>query len=91
MGLFGQIRRTRTRHLWVYALALQLHFRFDMSASSGGLMRSSPARPSDDVGGLDTTLGKLVGDPPDFLDRPADQVLMVGILGLFGGVVSLAR
>jgi len=54
-------------------------------------MRSSPARPSDDVGGLDTTLGKLVGDPPDFLDRPADQVLMVGILGLFGGVVSLAR
>jgi hypothetical protein len=62
-----------------------------MSASSGGLMRSSPARPSDDVGGLDTTLGKLVGDPPDFLDRPADQVLMVGILGLFGGVVSLAR
>jgi hypothetical protein len=40
---------------------------------------------------LDTTLGKFVGDPPDFLDRPADQIRMVGILSLFGGVTLLAR
>lgn len=54
-------------------------------------MRASPTRSCDDVGGLDTTLGKLVGDTSDFLDGPADQILMVRILGLFGGVMSLAR
>jgi hypothetical protein len=36
-------------------------------------------------------LAKLVGDPANFLDRPADQILMVRILGLFGGVTVLAR
>lgn len=36
-------------------------------------------------------LGKFVGDPADLLNRPADQILMVRILDLFGGVTSLAR
>ena len=35
--------------------------------------------------------GKFVGDAPDFLHGPADQFLMIVILGLFGVVTSLAR
>jgi len=41
------------------------------------------------MGGFDATLGKFVGDAADFLDGPADQLLMARILGLFwGGLVS---
>ena len=36
-------------------------------------------------------LGKPDGDPPYFLDRPADQNRMVLVLSLFGGVRMLAR
>ena len=72
-------------------LALQLQFSFEVSASCCGLMSSPPARPGDDVGRLDPVLSELVGDASDLLDGPVDQLLMVGILGLFGGVVLLAR
>ena len=54
-------------------------------------MGVSPAGPWDDVSGVYATLGKPGGDAPDFLDRPADQILMVGTRGLPCGVASLAR
>ena len=82
------VTRSPSRRAW---LALQLHSRFEVSAPRGGLMGASPARPCDDVSGSYTALSKLVGDPPNLLDRPADQILMVRILDLFGGVTLLAR
>jgi len=72
-------------------LALQLHFCLEMSASGCGLVSSPPARPRDNICGLDLAHGKFVGDAPDFLHGPADQILMFGTFGLFGGVTSLAR
>ncbi len=36
-------------------------------------MSPSPERPSDDVSGLDASLGEADGDASDLLDRPADQ------------------
>ena len=53
-------------------LALKLHFYLEVSALGCCLMRSSPERPGDDVGGLDASLGQFCGDAADFLDRPAD-------------------
>ena len=44
-----------------------------MAALCDGLMRASPKRPCDDVGGLDATLGQAGGDAAEFLDRPADE------------------
>ena len=72
-------------------LALQLHFFLEMSPSGGGLVNSPPARPCDDVCGLDLAHGKFVGDAADFLHGPADQILAFVTLGLFGGVTLLAR
>jgi len=43
------------------------------------------------VSGVYATLGESDGYAPDFLTGPADQILMVGIRGLFLGVASLAR
>jgi hypothetical protein len=63
-------------HLDHAALALQLQWqaRLYVSSSSFGLMGSSPQRPGDDVGGFDLLLSQPIGDAPDFLDRPADQL-----------------
>ena len=36
-------QRVSSSCLWVPALALQLHSRFDMSFACGGLVRTSPA------------------------------------------------
>jgi len=72
-------------------LALQLHFCLEMRAPRGGLVSAPPARPRDDVCGLDLAHGKFVGDAPDFLHGPSDQILMFGTLGLFGGDTSFAR
>jgi len=57
-----------------------------MRSAGGRLMRPSPERPCDDVGGLDAPLRQPHGDAADLLDRPTDQC--VGGLGrarLFGG------
>jgi hypothetical protein len=43
------------------------------------------------MGGSYTALSKRAGDPPNLLDRPADQILMVRALTLFGGATVLAR
>ena len=56
----------------IRVLALQLRFRFDVSAPCHGLVSASPKRPRDDVRRLDTPLCELDGDAADFLDRPAD-------------------
>jgi hypothetical protein len=74
-----------------HRLALQLHFYLEMRASGGGLVSAPPARPRDNICGLDLAHGKFVGDAPDFLHGPSDQILVFGTLGLFGGVTSLAR
>jgi hypothetical protein len=37
-------------------------------------MGASPDGPSDDVGGLDASLGDADGDAAEFLDPPADEV-----------------
>ena len=68
-----------------------LHFCLEMSASSCGLVSAPPARPRDDVYRFDLAQGKFVGDAPDFLHGPSDQILMFGTLGLFGGDTSFAR
>ena len=73
------------------ALALQLHFCLEMRASGSGLVGAPPGRPRDNICGLDLTHGKFVGDAPDFLHGPSDQILMFGVLGLFWGVTSFAR
>jgi hypothetical protein len=44
-----------------------------MSVSGSRLMRASPERPRDDVGGLDAPLRQPYGEAADLLDRPADQ------------------
>jgi hypothetical protein len=56
------------------ALQLQRQSRLYVSSSSLGLMGSAPQRPGDDVGGFDLLLSQPIGDAPDFLDRPADQL-----------------
>jgi len=64
-----------------------------MCAWGGGLMRSSPERPCDDVSGLDTPPGKAYCDTANFLDRPADQREAGRIIRLrivFGGGAALA-
>jgi hypothetical protein len=48
-------------------------------------MRASPTRPWDDVSGHYAALDELIGDAPDFLDIPAEQILMVGIPRSFLG------
>ena len=58
-----------------------------MDVSCGGLVRSLPERPCDDVSGLDAALGEPDGDAPDFLDRPADQ-LRRGFVRIFLGGVA---
>ena len=54
------------------SLALQLQF-FEVGFARVGLMSPAPGRPCEDVGARDAPLGKLHGDAPDFLDRPANQ------------------
>jgi D-arabinose 1-dehydrogenase-like Zn-dependent alcohol dehydrogenase len=49
-------------------LALQLRFCSDMGLLCGGLVGSSPERPSDDVSGLDLALCEAGRDASDFLD-----------------------
>ena len=66
------------------ALALQLHFFFEVSAACLGLVSASPERPGDDVGGLDALLRELDRDTTDFLNRPSDQERR--LLGGHGGV-----
>ena len=62
-------------------LAFQQHCYHEKSTSGGSSMYPSQACPCDEVGGLYTTQGKFVGDAPDLLDGPADQILMVGVFG----------
>ena len=54
-------------------LALQLPFCSKVSALRDGLVRPSPERPCDGVGGLNALSSQSDGDAADFLDRPADQ------------------
>jgi hypothetical protein len=49
-------------------LALQLFFRFEVSALSGSLVSSAPERPCDNVGGLNPLLIKSDCNAADFLD-----------------------
>jgi hypothetical protein len=49
-------------------LALQLFFRFEVSALSGSLVSSAPERPCDDVGGLNPLSIKSDCNAADFLD-----------------------
>ena len=49
-------------------LALQLPFCFEVRAWSGRLVSSSPARPCDDMRGLNSLLSESDGDAADFLD-----------------------
>jgi hypothetical protein len=49
-------------------LALQLPFCFEVRALSGRLVSSSPARPCDDMRGLNSLLSESDGDAADFLD-----------------------
>ena len=73
------------------ALALQLHFLFEVCAPRFGLVGAPPERPCDDVGGLDAPLCELDGDAADFLDRPADQECLVRRRGsVFLGAVTFA-
>lgn len=60
-----------------------------MCLLGGGLMRSSPERPCDDVSRVDAALGEPNGDPADFLYRPADQRRGC-VRILFGGVAWFA-
>src|SRR4051812_30261882 len=59
----------------------------------GGLMRASPERPGNDVGGMDPALCKARCDAADLLHRPADQrrSMVLTVRPLFKGVASLAR
>jgi hypothetical protein len=52
----------------VLRLALQLSFCFEVRALSGRLVSSSPARPCDDMRGLNSLLSESDGDAADFLD-----------------------
>jgi len=54
-------------------LALQLHFPFEMGATSIGLVSPPPERPGENTVDRDAPLSELDGDATDFLDRPADQ------------------
>ncbi|MGV7219469.1 PIN domain-containing protein [Bradyrhizobium sp. UFLA05-112] len=49
-------------------LALQLFFGFEVSALRGRLVNSAPARPSDDVCGLNTLSSESDGNAANFLD-----------------------
>jgi hypothetical protein len=49
-------------------LALQLHFRFEVSALSDSLVSSAPARPCDYACGLNTLSRESDGNAADFLD-----------------------
>ena len=49
-------------------LALQLHVPLEVRFSCGGLVRSSPERPRDDMGGSDLLLRKPHGDTADLLN-----------------------
>jgi hypothetical protein len=49
-------------------LALQLRFPLDVRFSCGGLVRSSPERPRDDMGWSDLLLRKPHGDTADLLN-----------------------
>src|SRR4051794_6627283 len=55
-------------------LALRLHSALQVRVPCGGLVRPSPERPGDDVGGPDASLREADGDAAEFLDRPADEV-----------------
>ena len=54
-------------------LALQLHFPFEVSATSVGLVGSPPERPCEDAVDRDAPLSELDSDAPDFLNRPTNQ------------------
>src|SRR5215212_12184914 len=54
-------------------LALQLRSVSDVGFSCGGLMGSSPDRPSDHMSRVNAALRQAHRDTPDLLDRPADQ------------------
>jgi hypothetical protein len=60
-----------------------------MCVARGRLVRSSPQRPCDDVGGRDTALGEPNGDAPNLLYGPADQ-RRGAVRILFGGVTPFA-
>ena len=49
-------------------LALQLLFCFEVSPLSGSLVSSAPARPCDDVCGLNALSSESDGNAADFLD-----------------------
>ena len=51
-----------------YRLALQLRFSLDRGVPCGGLLRSSPSEPSDDVCGGDAALDEPDGDATNLLD-----------------------
>src|SRR4051794_41696217 len=55
-------------------------------------MGAAPRGPGDDGGGLDPALRQALGNPADFLHRPADQWRLLGIIArrLFGGAAVLA-
>ena len=65
-------------------LALQLPFCSKVSALRDGLMRPSPERPRNGMGGLNALSSKSDGDAADFLDRPADQRRRGGVF-VFAG------
>jgi hypothetical protein len=67
-------------------LALQLHFLFEVSAASVGLVSSPPERPCENTVDRDAPLSELDSDATDFLDRPADQECRRG--GVFLGAGS---
>src|SRR5215211_2237022 len=56
-----------------HALTLQLRSVSDVGFSCGGLMGSSPDRPSDHMSRMNAALRQAHRDTPDLLDRPADQ------------------
>src|SRR3954452_13131141 len=74
-------------------LALQLHSALQVRVPCGGLVRPSPERPGDDVGGPDAPLREADGDAAEFLDRPADEVwpLRASRIKIFGGVGAFVR
>src|SRR5947208_1737470 len=73
-------------------VALQLCFSLQVRAPCGGLVRASPERPGDDVGGPDAPLGEPDGDAADLLDRPADEVrVRARPIKVFGGAATFAR
>src|SRR5918911_3372848 len=74
-------------------LALQLRSLLQVRAPCGGLVRASPERPGDDVGGPDASLGEPDGDAAELLDRPADEVRRIRTrpAKVFGGAGAFAR